>query len=437
MAEIKGFRALRYDLEKAGDARELTTPPYDVIDSDMQEAFYRVNPYNIIRLEYGKISPEDQPENNRYTRAAADFTAWQQAGILQQDPAPAFYMYRQEFEEGGKQFIRTGFLAAIKAEGYAKGNVLPHEETLPKHKEDRYRLMQHTYANFSPILGLYAQKERNIDMLLQKQAEKKAPEMDFTDEQGIKHRLWHIDDAETVAQIEKEFAPLKVYIADGHHRYETCSLFAQEAEARGEAGCSHMMIALINLFDPGLVVLPTHRLVKDLKGLSRHELLSGLAEAGFTVMRVTDGDKAGALAALLARMEQGGKDTPSFGLYIGEQFYLLQLPNKEEQLKNVSPEKSDAYRNLDVTILHSLILEGLLGIGPKELAAEGHIGYTRQHEEVIHEVDSGHWACAFLVNPTHIEELLQVAEAGEKMPQKSTFFYPKIIAGLAINKLGN
>ncbi len=436
MADIKGFRALRYDLNKAGKINELITPPYDVINDKMQEDFYQASPYNIIRLEWGKKYPDDTPENNRYTRAAADFKDWQEQGILKRDPNPAFYFYRQEFSFGQKTYIRSGFLAAIKAEGYENGNVLPHEETLPKHKEDRYKLMEHTYANFSPILGLYAQKEQTIDAALGLWAEKNAPQIDFKDPQGVTHRLWHIDDPATVALVEKEFKELKVYIADGHHRYETASLFAKNAAQKGKENCAYMLIALINLYDAGLLVLPTHRLVKNLNGLTGNGLLSKIAEAGFTVMRITDGNKAGALEALLTRMEKGGKEIPSFGLYIEDEFYLIQLPQGDKFLAEISPDKSLAYRNLDVTILHSLILENILDICPEKLAAEGYIGYTRDNKDTFEKIDSGEYACAFLLNSTHIRELLEVADAGDKMPQKSTYFYPKIIAGLAVNKLG-
>lgn len=434
MADVKAFQALRYDLAKAGRPEELITPPYDVINAQMQEDFYQANPYNIIRLEWGKTYSTDTDAENRYTRAAADFCAWQQQGVLKQDQRPAFYLYQQEFTVLGKTLVRTGFLATIRAEGYASGNVLPHEETLPKHKQDRFRLMQHTYANFSPILGLFAQKSLEIDHALAAQAKDKAPELDFCDADGVRHRLWKIDDPATVAKVEADLAGLKIYIADGHHRYETCSLFAEEARKQGKSDCDYMMIALINLYDSGLVVLPTHRLVKLMPG-SEADLLAALTKVGFTIIKVGNGDKQAALEALLGRMEQGGKEIPSFGLYLADRFYLLQLLHKETALAKLPADKSEAYRNLDVTLLHSLILEPLFGIGPQELAAEGYIGYTRDNQEAVDAVDRGEYACSFLMNSTLVEELLAVAEAGEKMPQKSTFFYPKIIAGLAINKL--
>jgi len=436
MTEIKAFRALRYDTKIAGDPGTLITPPYDVINEAMQDHFYQINPYNIIRLEWGKKYPSDNESENRYSRAAADFVAWQNAGVLKQDVKPSFYLYRQEFTVDNKVIIRSGFLTTILADGYASGQVLPHEETLPKHKADRLELMRHTFANFSPIFGLYAQPSQTIDKALTKGATDRKPDIDINDEYGVHHMLWVIDDPAIVALIEKEMKELKVYIADGHHRYETASFFAKEAAEKGIKGCDYMQIALVNLYDPGLIVLPTHRLVKNIPNLDKKDLLNKIAKAGFSVDVVCEHEKEETLAAMLAQMTAGGKEATSFGLYIDGEFYLLRLLEKANACARVSPGKSLAYRQLDVTLLHSLILEDILGIGPKELAEEGWIGYTRDDQEALTKVDSKEFQCCFFMNSTLVQELLDVAEAGEKMPQKSTFFYPKIIAGLVINKLG-
>lgn len=436
MANIKAFKALRYDPKIAGDPATLITPPYDVINQAMQDNFYQINPYNIIRLEWGKKYPTDNENENRYTRAAADFAAWQKNGVLKQDAKPSFYLYRQEFMIDGKSIVRSGFLTTILADGYASGQVLPHEETLPKHKADRLELMRHTFANFSPIFGLYAQPSQTIDKALEKGAANRQADIDIHDEYGVHHMLWVIDDPDTVALIEKEMKDLKVYIADGHHRYETASFFAKENAEKGIRGCEYMQIALVNLYDPGLIVLPTHRLVKNIPSLNKKDLLSKIAKAGFDVDLVCEHEKGETLAAMLAQMAQGGENTTSFGLYIDDEFYLLRLPDRAKAADGVSPGKSLAYRKLDVTLLHTLILEDILGIGPKELAEEGWIGYTRDDKEALDKVDSQEFQCCFFMNSTLVQELLDVAEAGEKMPQKSTFFYPKIIAGLVINKLG-
>lgn len=435
MADVKAFCALRYAPDFQAKYQDLITPPYDVITKEMQEGFYDINPYNIIRLEWGKVFSDDTEENNRYTRAAADFLAWQKDNVLIRDDDPAFYLYAQEFSLNNERITRSGFIARIKAEGYASGNVLPHEETLPKHKEDRLKLMRHTYANFSPIFGLYADRSKKIDRALQEVASQKPADVDFCDSYGVRHKLWKIDNKNTVSCVEEAFRELKVYIADGHHRYETASYFAEEAAKNNIPGCDYMMIDLVNLYDEGLLILPTHRMVKNMGSLDLDGLLAKLVKAGFTVSGITGFDKDEALKVLLAKMKAGGKELPSFGLYSQGQFYLLTLPEIEKVMYRVRPEKSSAYRKLDVTLLHTLILEDIFGIGNKELAEEGWIAYTRNENEAVSKVDKGEYQCSFLLNSTLIQELLDVAGAGEKMPQKSTYFYPKIIAGLTINRL--
>lgn len=428
MATIKAFRALRYDQDLADQAiGALITQPYDVIDEAGQEAYYQAHPNNMIRLEWGKKFPTDSEEDNRYTRAAAFFQQWQQEGVLRQDARPAFYLYRQEFSVHGQSYRRSGFMATIKAEGYASGQVMPHEETLPKHKADRLQLMQATKANFSPIFGLYAEESRTVDQALAEQCAARPPAIDFSDEEGIHHQLWPIDDPATVALIEQRMADLRIYIADGHHRYETASLYAEQRAAAGLVGGDLLLIDLVNLYDPGLVVLPTHRLVKDFPGFNAGQFCAELEDAGFRL------NQEASLEALLAAMAASAPEQAAFGLYLDGDFYCLRLNKEHPAIAVAMAEQPKAYRQLDVSIAHRLILEQLCGIGAAELAAEGFIGYTRVDAETVSRVDSGEYRFSLLLNPTKVEELLAVANAGAKMPQKSTYFYPKIIAGLAIN----
>ncbi len=435
MANIKAFRAWRYDQNKAGKIEELYTPPYDIINEKMQDDFYQINPYNMIRLEWGKKYPDDTQKNNRYTRAATDYDKWRKEGILLRDAEPAFYLYRQTFETNGQTKTRNGVLATIRAEGYESGAVLPHEDTLPKHKADRLELMRHTFANFSPIFGLYAQESRHIDRQLDTEAKKQHPVIDFSDADGVKHSIWKIDNPDVVTHIEAQFANLKIYIADGHHRYETASFFAKETEGKGIINHDRILIALVNLYDPGLVILPTHRLIKNIPDFDLNEFIGQLIISGFILTKMESKDRTKALSMLLEGMAKGGKEIPSFGLYAQGQFYLLQIHNKHGALYLVDQQKSDAYRELDVTLLHTLILENLLGISPKELAEEGWVDYTQSTTEALEKVDNGQSQMAFLLNSTLVEELLAVADSKDKMPQKSTFFYPKMVAGLLINQL--
>ncbi len=424
MADIKAFKALYYNLDKAGAAETLFTQPYDVIDSQLQEAYYQANPHNIIRLEYGKICDTDDQQQNRYSRAAAAFKDWQEQGILSREQTNCFYPYIQEFKVNGQTFCRSGFLATVKAAGYQDGQVLPHEETISGHKEDRYRLMQAAKANFSPIFGLYADQECQNDAIIKDLAQKQAPIIDFCDEQDVRHRVYCLDDAALVAQIEQNMAAHKIYIADGHHRYETASRFAKDYP-----GCDYMLIDLVNLYDPGLIVLPTHRLVKNWAAFEPEQFLKQIAAAGFAVKPLADFEQAEqALAATLRK-------TAAFVLYLQQKYYLLTIERDNALLQAAMPNYSTAYQQLDVSIIHSLVLDAICGIGKEQMAAESNLAYNRDSKATITQADAEGFQFAILMNSTLVEELLAVANAGEKMPQKSTFFYPKIIAGLVINKL--
>jgi len=426
MASVKPFRALRYNSTFV-DNSQTVAPPYDVINAEQQEALHNRDEHNIIRLELGKKFANDNDTNNRYTRAASTFKQWQEEGIFVQDEKPAFYLYIQEYQYKGLAIRRTGFLATIKAEGYGSGNVLPHEETLPKHKADRLALMEHTFANFSPIFGLFNDPDKKVDKLLTDAA--RTPVIDFTDEAGVRQIMFVIDDETACAAVESALSDKKIYIADGHHRYETASRFNEECLAKGILGCDRMLMAFVNLHDEGLLVFPTHRLIKSLGKYCERTLLEDLEKIGFTIEQISD------FAEAKTQINAGGKQTPSFLLRLPQKSYLLRLQNKETAIASVAPGKSFAYRSLDVTLLHDLIIEPLFGIGPTEMAAEGYLAYTRNDSDALNFVDNRTYACSFLMNSTLVSELLAVAEAGEKMPQKSTYFYPKFISGLVINKL--
>jgi uncharacterized protein (DUF1015 family) len=429
MADIKALRAWRYDFAAAGPPKSLIAQPYDVIDAAAQQAYYALNPYNIIRLELGKTYPKDDENNNRYSRAAADFAAWKEAGILDRDTEPSLYPYVQEYTVDGRTYTRRGFLAALKAVGYADGQVLPHEETLPGHKEDRYRLMQACRANFSPIFGLYDEQSRAIDAALAQAASAKTPLVDVEDEDGVRHILWQVMDEAVISQVERAMAEHRIYIADGHHRYETASRFAADMAARGELHCDRLLIQLVNLHDPGLTVLPTHRLAKNLDDFSAAALLQSLTDVGFAVLPQDD------LPALREQMLSVPPDTAAFGLFSAGQYHLLLLDRQDPVISAAQKGFSAAYQRLDVSIAQTLILEALCGIGREQLAAGKQVGYCRKAGEAVEAVKNGEYQFALLLNATQVGELLAVAAQGEKMPQKSTYFYPKVIAGLAINEL--
>lgn len=497
MATVIPFKGLRYNPEKAGNLAQVVTPPYDVIDAAAQDRYYKRHPYNIIRLEYGKTFPEDSETSNRYTRSAANFSAWLKENVLTPEAKPALYLYEQEFTVGGEKKIRSGFICGVKLEPYEKGIVLPHEETMPKHKADRLELMRACKANFSPIFSLYADKEKKVDLALREAVKGAAPDISFTDETGEVHRMWMITASDAINKVQQVMADKHVFIADGHHRYETALNYKKEREAQGgdqseneavavtssccttpdgntccstdsESAYNYVMMTLVNLYDPGLVVLPTHRLIKNVAGLDKGRLVEQLQE-NFTVEEHLIAPDKRNFQELLKLMEKRGqacccgrrqdpisecKSTENkagapggqpqgvaphshvFGLYAGEnKFYLLSLRNENAPSDIMPQEKSPAWQGLDVSVLHTLIIEKHLGICSEIRAKAEHITYSREEEGALDTVDAGEYQLAFFLNPTLVEEVTEVAGNGEKMPQKSTFFYPKLITGLVINRL--
>jgi len=435
MATIIPLKGLRYDEDKAGDIKDLVTPPYDVIDTAAQEAYYRRNPYNIIRLEYGKNLPEDNDAENRYTRAADFFRRWQAEDVLRQEDEPGLYLYRQQFNVADQTLVRSGFICGVKLEPYENGIVLPHEETMPKHKADRLALMQACRANFSPIFGLFSDPARKIDDLLLGAIRDLPPAIDFTDEQGNGHRLWVIKDTAVQREVQRLMEAQRILIADGHHRYETALNYAGQNPDKPAA--AYVMMTLVNLYDPGLVILPTHRLVIN-GALDGPELLAALRE-DFIVEKLPYSEVSRVTEVMLDLAGIKGKgDTAHrqvFGLYTGKgEFFSLLLKDESLLDSKMPADRSKAWRSLDVSVLQKLILENILGIDKEALAGGEAVKYTRDEKEAVQAVDGGRCKLAFLMNPTLIAEVTEVAANGEKMPQKSTFFYPKLITGLVINK---
>lgn len=444
MATIAPFPGIRYNPEKAANLADVVTPPYDVIDAAAQDRYYNKHPYNIIRLEYGKTFNSDTDNDNRYTRAAADYKNWLKNNILQTDEKPALYLYEQEFTVDGIRRVRSGFICAVKIEPYEKGIVLPHEETLPKHKADRLSLMRACRANFSPIFSLYADKEQSVTSALKKQAAA-TPESAFTDEYGDNHRLWLITDPAVIKQVSEIMSEKRIFIADGHHRYETAMNYKLELEkeepGRKSPSYDFVMMTLVNLYDPGLVVLPTHRLVKNVAG----EVVDSLIGKLENYLSLDEFDKGSApknIKRFLTDLAEKGRDSSGqslhrhvFGIYLNKRLYFASLKSEEALPSLMRTVKSPQWMGLDVSVLHSLIIEKYLGIDEQLRATGDHITYTREEEGALAAVDRGEYQLCFFLNPTLVEEVTGVAANGEKMPQKSTFFYPKLITGLVIKDL--
>lgn len=425
MAQIKPFGALRYQTNNAGKIETLTCPPYDIISEEQREAFLRENPYNVIRLE---LPRGEEP----YAQAGKTLEEWLQKGVLAQDETPAVYIYEEEFTVRGKRMSFRGFICRVQLEEFSKGIVLPHEETLSKAKADRFALMQNTFCNFSQIYSLYMDEERRSAALLA-ELSAGAPDIEMTDGEGVTHRLWIAKQSAQVDALCASFAEKKLYIADGHHRYETALNFRNWCREQGIAApgddVDSVMMMLVDMADPGLVVFPTHRLVRGLEQFDAEEIKRRCAE----FFDVTEMDDAASMEDALDELYRQGKK--AFGFYTGTAGWTQLVLRDVSVMEEMLPGKSKALRELDVSVLHTLVLERVMGIDRENMAQQINLTYTRVYDEALSAVRQGAAQCSFVLNPTRVEEIRDVAAAGEKMPQKSTYFYPKLITGLVMNRL--
>ena len=422
MAQLRPFRALRFT-PKAGPIEQLVCPPYDIISEGQRQAYLRANPHNIIRLELPKDGADP------YAEAGKTLREWLADGLMAQDEQPAFYVYEIGFEIEGEPKSVAGLVTQIKLEEFSKGIVLPHEETLSKAKTDRFNLMAATDCNFSDIYSLYMGNERIPDPMTLTTGQ--TPLIDLTDESGLRHRMWAVIDPEATAAVQTGFADTKLYIADGHHRYETALNYRDHLIKTGQpAGdADHVMMMLVGMGHPGLVVFPTHRMIRDVAGFDAATLLAACGE----YFDIDENLPAAEMKGYLDAAYTAGKK--SFGFYFGGgQFTRLTLKDGGIMAK-LLPGLSPASRGLDVNVLHTLVLERLLGIDKVNMANQVNLTYTRSAEEAMGQVDTGAYQACFILNPTRVTEIRDVAAAGEKMPQKSTYFYPKLITGLTMNKL--
>lgn len=431
MAQIIPFKGLRYNAEKIADLASVVTPPYDVIDEAAQAKYYAEHPANIIRLELGLTFPQDTPGNNRYSRANQYLDKWLEEEILTPEPSPALYLYEQEFPVKGNRVVRTGLICGLKVEPYETGTVLPHEETLSKPKADRLQLMRSTRSNFSSIFGLYSDSQSQINQLLREETRGEIPDIDITDEAGENHRIWVIRSQPVLQQIISLFKEKQIFIADGHHRYETALEYAKEMHEQGNTGHDYVMTTLVNLYDSGLVVLPTHRVVGNIAGLEVAALLHRLEE----LFEVREWGPVDTLPALMSKLADQVGAEHVFGMAAQDQLYHLTLKDFTQAARLLSEDRSPAWKALDVAILDNLILDRILGIGEAQRRNQDHLAYSRSEEWVVEQVKKNQYQLGFLINPTQVQEIVDVAQARDKMPQKSTYFYPKLITGLIINKL--
>lgn len=433
MAEVQPLRGLRYSQAKVQDLAQVITPPYDIISKEAQARYYERHPNNIIRLEFGAGQDTDTSLNNVYTRAAATFSEWRLQGIMQQETQPCYYLYQQTFTHNGQTYTRTSLLARVRLEPWEKRVVLPHENTLAKAKEDRLQLLRACSANFSPIMCLYDDPQGRMRRLLSDYASQ--AEVQLTDETGEGHILQPITDGEQIALIYDFFAQRQLYIADGHHRYTTALNYQQEVltqrkELTEEDGINFVLMALIDVDDPGMLVLPTHRLLFALPSEALNRLTPEHLERYFDVQTLEQANEQGVLQALA----EAGRQRPSLIVQRADHSLLLSL-NEAGRAYMEESGHSSAWNDLDVAIAQRLILEAILNLSPEDMAAGSHVRYTHNTEEAFQAVQSGEAQAAILLNATPLQQVCAVARADDRMPQKSTYIYPKLTTGLVVNPL--
>ena len=428
MADIQPFRALRYNQQKVA-AVQVVTQPYDKITRAMQEKYYAASPFNLVRIILGRSEPDDNTKDNVYTRAAAFGRTWREQGILQQDADPSIYPYSQTFLSlSGKKFERRGFIALGRVEDYSNRVVFRHEQTLAKPKADRLDLLRATRVHYEQLFLLY-EDSGEIDSLL---SPSNAPAIDVKDEYGVAHQVWQVSDPQAIARVQARMRDQKLVIADGHHRYETALNFRNECraaskESNGDAPYEFVMMTFVNMNDPGLLILPTHRVVHSLSSFAVDEFEKASREF-FEVEAVDPAIDASRATGLLEQRSRSG----TLLAVTANRAFLLHSP-KPAAAKFLSG-LSSRQQSLDVVQLHKVLLEGVLKLSEESIRNQQNLSYVREPAEALAAVrgEAGKQAAniAFLMNPCQVQKMREVALAGEVMPQKSTDFYPKLLSGL-------
>lgn len=435
MAKIASFRGYRYNPREVDDLNQVVTQPYDNIDDALREEYYNRSEFNVIRIIKGKESANDNVNDNQYTRAANFWESWIDEGVLIRESGPAIFPYFQEYTVEGKTHIRKGLIVLVDLED-KKAEVRAHENTLSGPKADRLKLMKATEANDGQIFMLYDDAENRINDIIDTELRVGKPLMEVMDADGAKHTLYRIAKPGAVRDIAEILEEKDLFIADGHHRYETAMDYLSYCRLRkwetlSNESFTHRMMTLINIHDPGLTVLPTHRLVHSLESFNPADLLVK-ATGSFEVVEISSRDE------LYGNLDQAVTDgIIAFGLSATslDGYRLLRLKDPDLMDSLVTEEHCEAWRRLDVTVLHTAILGKLLGIDEARLAAYSNVRYVRGRDKALDSVGSEGVQAAFLLNPTRTEQVLAVASEGERMPQKSTDYYPKLLSGMIMMKM--
>jgi uncharacterized protein (DUF1015 family) len=418
MAAIEPLRALHYDLARTGGLQDVVAPPYDVIDAAARGVLQARSPYNVVRVD---LPEGDDP----YADAARQFAAWQADGILARDDEPAVWVLAQEYAgPDGVARTRRGFLARVRVEDYGAGRIRPHERTHAGPREDRLRLTRATRANLSPIFSLFSDGAGRVRAALEPRTVG-PPWAETRDDDGTVNRLWRVGDTDTIDEIKDALTDAELLIADGHHRYETARLYAEEIG--GEGPHRYALMCLVALEDPGLTVFPTHRLVRGLRP-DQHEALADALRRDFEIESLASTE---ALAPASCERVRIG--------YMDAHFrrpFMLTL--KDDAIAEAAlPDHSEPYRRLDTAVLEALILKRTLGMSDEDIDKLAGLGYARDFDQALQLVEDGEYDAAFFMAPTPVARVQAVAAAGESMPPKSTYFFPKVPTGLVFNPLAD
>jgi uncharacterized protein (DUF1015 family) len=431
MSRIAPFRGLLYNPKKIRDLSKVIAPPYDVITAEEQEKLYRKSPYNIVRLILSR-------EPNPYESVASLFKNWQEEAILTRDETPALYFLSQRFAlKDGTEKERLGFIALARIEDFSSGTIRPHEKTLQGPKDDRLRLMVACHANLSPIFALYSQPKLTLNRVLAESVQGIAPLIETSTDKDGSCRLWRIIDPEVIRVAMQEMETQSLLIADGHHRYEAALnyrnlLREEKAGWKGRESFNYVMMCFVNMHDNGLVILPTHRLVRRFHPLPFQELEQKLQRYFYIepYPKTPEGQR-----WFLRALQNGGKRVLIGASFKRDPRYLILRLKNKRFMERLAKTLSESVRELDVTALHLLLLEHILALSPEDQAKEEILSYSQDEEKVLKAVDKEDYQAAFILNAPETQEILAVALSGEKMPQKSTYFYPKLLSGLVINKI--
>jgi uncharacterized protein (DUF1015 family) len=433
MADIRSFRGFRYDLGKVGDLSNVIAPPYDVIDAKLQQHLYDLSPENAIRVELTKDEPGDTESNNRYSRAAQTINGWIQSGAIMQDSLRNFYILEQEFTVEGRTYKRRGFFARVRLEKFGEGKIYPHEQTFSGPKEDRLKLYRATGMNLSPVFGLYPDPDNEVFSLLDVHTIRHLP-LQATDHLGVVSRMWQVMDEKTITGVQGLMSNKPVFIADGHHRYETGLKYLEEqiasnSVANDESAANFVLMMLVSMSDPGLIIQPTHRLVSGLPAITSEELIAALSPA-FDIKPI-HGEDATPQTLWESIEIDGSQDLLGLHTTADNVWHTAKL-TKPEFMKELAPNQTEEWQGLGVSILHVLILNKLLA---EKYPGERKIRYVHQVSEVVDAIAAKEPQLSVLVQAATMDHVESIAGNLEKMPQKSTYFYPKLPTGLLFNSL--